>query len=73
MDEKKLEQIKQLPLEDQLDILWEMVFGMQKVIDAYGMIWVLWEKKMHEFQVESVQEMQALSRHRPEENPDRRT
>lgn len=72
MDERAIEQIKQLPMKDQLDILWDMVFGMQKVIDAYGMIWALWEKKMHEFQTESVQEMRKFSRRRHEENPDQR-
>lgn len=63
-----MERIKQLSEKDQLELLWSMVLGMQKVIDAYGMVWALWEKKMHEFQVESVQEMQSLNRHRSEEN-----
>lgn|GEM_PF-4389005 len=72
MDEKALEQIKQLLMKDQLDILWDMVFGMQKVIDAYGLIWALWEKKMHEFQTESVQEIQSISIHRRQESAVRR-
>lgn len=68
MNEKDFEMVRMLPVKEQLEILWEMVVGMQEAIDAYGMVWVLWEKKMHEFQVESVQEMQSLNRHRSEEN-----
>lgn len=68
MNEKDFEMVRMLPVKEQLEILWEMVVGMQEAIDAYGMIWAIWEKKMHEFQVESVQEMQSLNRHRSEEN-----
>lgn len=68
MNEKDFERVRMLPVKEQLEILWEMVVGMQEAIDAYGMIWAIWEKKMHEFQVESMQEMQSLNRHRPEEN-----
>lgn len=72
MDEKDMERLRGLPEKEQLEFLWEMVFGLEKVLDAYGMIWALWEKKMHEFQMESVQEMQKFSRRKHEENPDQR-